>query len=55
MYVGKFFEPVVSASVLLFEPIIATIFIFVFGIEMLPGPFACLGIFVFFCENLLFF
>jgi hypothetical protein len=46
MYVGKFFEPIVSASVLLFEPILATILIFIFKIEMLPGPFACLGKFI---------
>ena len=43
MYLEKFFEPFVSSSVFLFEPILATLFIFVSGVEMLPGPLACLG------------
>lgn len=43
IYIAKFFEPIVSASAFLFEPIIATILIYMFNIEFLPGPFACLG------------
>lgn len=43
IYIARFFEPIVSASALLFEPIIATILIYFFNIEFLPGPFACLG------------
>lgn len=43
IYIAKFFQPIVSAGAYLFEPIIATIFIYVFSIQMLPGPFACLG------------
>jgi len=33
----------VSASALLFEPIIATMLIFLYKVEFLPGPIACLG------------
>ncbi|KAL4426749.1 hypothetical protein ABPG74_006527 [Tetrahymena malaccensis] len=43
IYISKFFEPIVSASAYLFEPIVATILIYMFNIEFLPGPFACLG------------
>lgn len=43
MYIGKYFIPVVSASIFLFEPIVATMLIFIFSVQMLPGPIACLG------------
>lgn len=32
MYIGKYFIPVVSASVFLFEPIVATMLIFIFSV-----------------------